>query len=281
MASTSQVKRYQDEVTRLRGQSAKESAKIGAARVKANKASADAAKTSNAASVRAKISEAQREEKKATDAEKARAALDKKIAAAESSLFTAQRKYTAETEKEQKQALNRLTSTLEQRERQFRPTISGPTAVPRTENSARDFAPTHDVFISHASEDKEDFVRPLQKLLAEREVSTWLDELDIGWGHSIRQSIDSGIAGCRFGLVVISPHFLTKKWTRAELDGLYGRQIGETESGGFILPVWHKVTADDVQQAMPTIAGLKALSTALFTTEQIADEIANLVNSER
>jgi hypothetical protein len=98
MASTSQVKRYQDDITRLRGQSAKESAKIGTARVKANKASSDATKASSASSVRAKLSEAQREEKKATDAEKARAAFDKKIAAAESGLFAAQRKYTAETE---------------------------------------------------------------------------------------------------------------------------------------------------------------------------------------
>lgn len=281
MASNSQVKRYQDEISRLRSQLANESAKIGPARVKAAKARSDASKTSNAGTARMKQSEAEREEKKATTAESARAAIEKKIASAESNLFTAQRKYTSEVEREQKAAVGRLSASLEQRERQFRPaTFIAPAPVTQDETVVvTEASSTHDVFISHASEDKEDFVRPLQALLKQRGVSTWLDELDIAWGHSIRQSIDAGIAGCRFGLVIISPHFMTKKWTKAELDGLYGRQIGETDVGGFILPVWHKVTADNVQQALPTIAGLKALSTTLFTASQIADEVAKLVHT--
>lgn len=277
MASLSEVKRHQDEITRLRGLAARESTKIGAARGKAGKARAAAGKSQNASTVRSKGAEAVREEKKATDAETARGVLEKKIAAAEVKLFAAQRKYTTAVEREQSQALSRLTSVVDKRENQFTPGSSSsvasllPPATIEANNSRH-------VFISHASEDKEEFVRPLQALLSERGVSTWLDELDIGWGKSIRQSIDAGIAGAQFGLVVISPHFIAKKWTKAELDALYGRQLGETEMGGFLLPVWHKVTRDDVQQSLPTVAGLKALSTALFTVAEIADEIAKLVH---
>ncbi|PZE62922.1 hypothetical protein DEJ33_00260 [Curtobacterium sp. MCPF17_047] len=218
------------------------------------------------------MAEADREDKRATAADAGRAALEKKISAAEAKLFTAQRKYTAATEREQTQALRGLTSIVDERQVQFQVVPAEIAAsVPR---GSSDMA--RDVFISHASEDKEEFVRPLQALLTERGVTTWLDELDIGWGSSIRQSIDEGIAGARFGLVVISPSFIKKDWTKAELDALFSRHLG-TEGGGFMLPVWHKVTRDEVQRALPTIAGLKALSTAVFTVPDIADAIAKLV----
>jgi hypothetical protein len=277
VASSSEVKRHQDEITRLREQSAKESTKIGAARVKAGKARAAAGKSQNASTVRSKSAGAVREEKKATDAETARGGLDKKIAAAEAKLFAAQRRYTMAVEREQSQAVSRLTSVVDRRQSQFTPAPQSSVASSPAPGGVEADTSRH-VFISHASEDKEDFVRPLQALLTERGVTTWLDELDIGWGKSIRQSIDAGIAGAQFGLVVISPHFIEKKWTKAELDALYGRQLGETEAGGFILPVWHKVTRDDVQENLPTVAGLKALSTAVFTVAEIADQIAKLVH---
>lgn len=279
MASSSQVKRYQDELKGLRSQLARESAKIGPAHGKAARARADAAKARSASTQRSKLTEADREDKKAHAAEIARAGIETKIARAEAHLIDAQRRYTTETERDNKRALDNLASTVKTRERQFHPTRST-LARSYGDPSAERFTAETDVFISHASEDKEGLVRPLQQYLAARKVTTWLDELNIGWGTSIRQSIDAGIANCRFGLVVISPHFMTKPWTNAELDALFGRQLGEFSNGGFILPVWHHVSADDVQRNMPTVAGLKALNTSLFTIEQIADEVAKLVHAD-
>jgi hypothetical protein len=68
-----------------------------------------------------------------------------------------------------------------------------------------------DVFISHASEDKDDFVRPLADHLQQSGLRVWFDEFTLTVGDSLRQSIDRGLAKSRFGIVVISPSFLQKR----------------------------------------------------------------------
>jgi hypothetical protein len=108
-----------------------------------------------------------------------------------------------------------------------------------------------DVFISHATEDKEDFVRPLAHGLTERGLKVWFDDFTLKVGDSLRRSIDRGLAGSRFGIVVISPHFLRKEWPQRELDGLVAREI---DGRKVILPVWHNVTAEKIRNCSPTMA---------------------------
>lgn len=48
----------------------------------------------------------------------------------------------------------------------------------------------HDVFICHASEDKEDFVRPLATLLEQQHIDVWYDEFSLSIGDSLQQKID-------------------------------------------------------------------------------------------
>jgi TIR domain len=50
-----------------------------------------------------------------------------------------------------------------------------------------------DVFISHASEDKEDFVRPLAESLSRSGLRVWYDEFTLKVGDSLRRSIDYGL----------------------------------------------------------------------------------------
>src|SRR5205807_7430617 len=86
-----------------------------------------------------------------------------------------------------------------------------------------------DVFISHASEDKNTFVRPLAQALDQLGVKVWYDEFTLSPGNSLSTSIDKGLAGSRFGLVVISESFIGKQWTERELQGLVAGTIaGET-----------------------------------------------------
>ena len=130
----------------------------------------------------------------------------------------------------------------------------------------------YDVFISHAWEDKEEVARPLAKALREEGLEVWYDEFALRIGDSLRRSIDRGLASSRFGLIVLSPDFFRKEWPQAELDGLVSKQ--RATGGKVILPVWHRVTKDDVLAASPTLADLKALNTAVMTMVEIADEIA-------
>jgi TIR domain len=82
---------------------------------------------------------------------------------------------------------------------------------------------TYDLFISHASEDKDALVRPLAESLRDLGLSVWYDEFELRPGDSLRESLDRGIATSRHGLVVLSPAFVKKRWTQWELNGIVGR----------------------------------------------------------
>ena len=116
-----------------------------------------------------------------------------------------------------------------------------------------------DVFISHASEDKETFVRPLAEALRSLGVTVWYDEFSLKVGDSLSRSIDKGIAGSRYGLVVVSPAFIDKPWPEHELRGLVTREIDE---GKVILPIWHGVDRRSVLKFSPSLADKVAIRTA-------------------
>jgi hypothetical protein len=114
-----------------------------------------------------------------------------------------------------------------------------------------------DVFVSHASEDKEEFARPLAEGLRGHGVKVWFDEFTLTVGDSLRRSIDRGLARSRFGVVVISPDFLRKEWPQRELDGLVAREVDGVK---VILPVWHKIGPDEIRAYSPTLADRVAAS---------------------
>ena len=116
-----------------------------------------------------------------------------------------------------------------------------------------------DVFISHASEDKESFAQPLALALQAQGVKVWFDAFTLTLGDSLRRSIDRGLAQSRYGIVVLSEAFFQKHWPQLELDGLVAR-----ESGGVkvILPVWHGIDQQRVRFHSPTLADRLAVSSA-------------------
>jgi hypothetical protein len=122
-----------------------------------------------------------------------------------------------------------------------------------------------DVFISHAYEDKETFVRPLAEALVARNLRPWYDEFTLRPGDSLRRSIDHGLLTSQAGVVVLSPAFFGKRWTNYELDGLVQlaggdpNQVAGAGSGGRLIPVWHEVGAGDVTRYSPSLANLVAL----------------------
>jgi len=118
----------------------------------------------------------------------------------------------------------------------------------------------HDVFICHASEDKEDFVRPLAERLRQQHIDVWYDEFSLSIGDSLTQKIDEGLAKSRFGIVVLSPNFFKKPWAKRELNGLTTREMAEKRD--LILPIWHRVGVNDVIQYSPPLADKRAASSS-------------------
>lgn len=134
-----------------------------------------------------------------------------------------------------------------------------------------------DVFVSHATEDKDLVVRPLAQALQERGLSVWYDEFELRVGDSLRRSIDKGIANSRFGLVVLSHPFFAKGWPQYELDGLVTMSVTNKQ---VLLPIWHDISKDDVMRESPSLADKVALRTADYSIIEIADEIAAVVLGE-
>ena len=133
-----------------------------------------------------------------------------------------------------------------------------------------------DIFLSHASEDKASVVRPLVSLLRARNLRVWLDESELKLGDSLRAAIDRALSRSRFGLVVLSPAFLSKQWTRKELSALVARDAASADT--VILPIWHNLTARQVAKAVPMLADAVAVSTAQGLSH-VADRVELAVAS--
>ena len=133
----------------------------------------------------------------------------------------------------------------------------------------------YDVFVSHASDDKDEVVRPLAHALQAGGLDVWYDEFELKIGDSLRQKIDKGLAKSRFGVVVFSKSFLTKGWTNYELDGLVTRAVSGEQ---ILLPIWHNVTKKEIIEFSPSLADKLARSTSTHTVEEIAEEIIDLIN---
>lgn len=132
----------------------------------------------------------------------------------------------------------------------------------------------YDVFISHASEDKEAVVRPLAIALINKGIKVWYDEFELKTGDSLRRKIDQGLSNSRFGIVVISRSFIKKGWTNYELDGLITKSISGQQT---LLPIWHDITKQEVIDYSPSLADKVARNTSQDTVEEIANEIAELI----
>jgi len=133
----------------------------------------------------------------------------------------------------------------------------------------------YDAFISHASEDKEDFVRPLAQALDEMGFDIWYDEFELKVGDSLRQSIDRGLINSNYGIVVLSKAFFQKNWPQYELNGLTAREI---EGKKVILPVWYNIDKKDILKYSPTLADKIALSNQRLTIDEIAEALAEVLS---
>jgi TIR domain len=138
---------------------------------------------------------------------------------------------------------------------------------------AKPEAKKFDVFISHASEDKDAVARSLANGLRDLGLRVWYDEFELRIGDSLRRKIDAGLRDSRFGVVVLSHAFFAKNWPQHELDGLVTLELSGEQ---VILPLWHNISKDEVMGYSPTLADKVARRTSDATIQQIAEEIASV-----
>jgi len=92
-----------------------------------------------------------------------------------------------------------------------------------------------DVFLCHASEDKEEYVKPLYDKLVNSGISVWYDEGEILWGDKITTKIEEGIRNSKLAIICLSDNFLKKEWPDSEFSSLFSRQ--QIEKRKIILPL--------------------------------------------
>ena len=288
MSAESDLRRYRDEAVQTRVKIGRASATIADKRKKAATASIAAGKTKSEATLRSKLREAESAERDANAAEKTRADLEKKLADIEKKLATAQSRYEKDQRTSQEKALDAIRRQSAAAASQFRPSVHSGEAAGGGGVQDRGLGesakgdrlpedPNYDVFLSHASEDKDGIARPLKEALETRGLSVWFDEIKLKVGHSIRQEIEKGIDQARFGVVILSPDFFAKQWTQAELDALFSKKMATGEN--MILPIWHRVTKSEVLAQSLLIAGILALNSSLMTIDEMADAIEDVVRA--
>ena len=266
------------EVADLRKAEAQETRKEADIQAKINRTNETATRTKNVSTLQSKLKEVERFYKSLVVVQKKRAEISRKIADKSKRLHSYEERQAREDEKDRKKIANEQKRLIRER-KEYEHTITNGIqrrgALLSISASNTHVQERYDFFISHASEDKDSFVRGLAEILQTKGARVWYDEFTLKVGDSLRRQIDIGLASSRFGIVVLSKQFFRKEWAQKELDGLASLEVsGNTR----ILPIWHEISKDEVARHSPTLSDKVALNTSLNSTEGIASELCKLID---
>lgn len=138
---------------------------------------------------------------------------------------------------------------------------------------------TRDFFVSHASEDKPDFVRPFVQALVREGMTVWYDEYEVKIGDDLVHKINEGLSKSRFGIVVLSPSFFQaeKEWPAREIEIL----LKGVNHSSRILPLWHKVGKRDVKDYNEKLSEIRSWETSILTLDQLVNNFKDHINMVR
>lgn len=115
------------------------------------------------------------------------------------------------------------------------------------------FGPSRDVFVCHASEDKDAIVFPLSRGFEEADITYWYDEAEIQWGDSITQKVNEGLRKSRFALVIMSTTSARKSWPSRELNALINQEASSGEVRILPLLVGDDHEVQDILDSYPLL----------------------------
>lgn len=113
----------------------------------------------------------------------------------------------------------------------------------------------YDVFLSHASEDKDE-IRKLDGFLKKNGIRTFFDEASINYGESIPAAINEALKKSYIFMPHLSDKFAKKGWTNKELNAALAKYVAGQENR--IFPV--KMPGFDVQTEYPILNDIKYFS---------------------
>lgn len=134
-----------------------------------------------------------------------------------------------------------------------------------------------DVFLSHSSLDKEEYISELSDKLENKELKVFEDVKVFKVGQSQTDMMNMGILNSRFVVVFLSPNFIKSGWSEYEFKSFLNREINEKRI--IILPIWHNVSYEDVQDYNPYLVDKFALDTKKYSLDEIVESIHQAVKS--
>lgn len=221
-----------------------------------------------------KTSDMNRKQSEVAKCQQKKAELQKKLAIAETNLLKSRQKLSKEQEDENKKLMaleKKLNLQQIQNKKAITQVISN--VGVQNQDSLPDVA--YDFFISHASEDKEEFVRTLYQALIDAGYKVWFDEITLKIGDSLTAEINKGLIKSKFAIVVASEAFIRKNWTRYEFESLVAQEMNSGTKR--ILPIWHGVSKDQIISFSPNLANKVALNTANQSIVEIVEALSELI----
>jgi len=128
----------------------------------------------------------------------------------------------------------------------------------------------YDIFISYAHEDRK-IARNIADNLSKFGFHVWIDELKLKIGDSISEEIGKAINKSKYGVIILSKHYIKKRWPIEELKLLFNLQLSTGQK--IILPIWHGIGREEIKDLFPFLLDIKALSTEKMTIDIIVQEI--------
>ena len=96
-------------------------------------------------------------------------------------------------------------------------------------------------------------------------------------GSSLRSSIDYGIAHSKHGVIILSRDYMRKFWTEKEMNAFYTKLSLDSKNSKILLPIWHRVTKQEVADYSPMLADLFALNTEDCSISALADKLFSVL----
>lgn len=129
----------------------------------------------------------------------------------------------------------------------------------------------YNVFISHASDDKINYVDDLVSEIKSLGVSVFYDTDVISWGDNLKDKIDVALKNCKLAVIIISPSYFGREWTEYEIQTLLLRQ--NSENSKLILPILHNVSKEEFVKHYPLLKDIVFKYSKSQSKKKIAEEV--------
>ncbi|WP_245006708.1 TIR domain-containing anti-phage reverse transcriptase [Erwinia persicina] len=146
-------------------------------------------------------------------------------------------------------------------------TKEGLRAMKETEN--------FDVFICHASEDKEDIATPVYDELTKINISAFIDHVEIKWGDSLIEKINSALVKSKYVIAILSASSVNKEWPQKELRAVLASEISDGDVK--LLTLVKKDDEEIVKTALPLLRD-KLYMVYEENPEVVADRVRTLLH---